>query len=96
MPTEVASRLALGTAQLGFDYGVANRTGVPAARHAETILSRAYDHGIRILDTSRHYGESERVIGRFLRRHPTCDFKNCNKETARSRLSVRRQSTSVS
>jgi aryl-alcohol dehydrogenase-like predicted oxidoreductase len=61
--------LALGTVQLGKDYGVANRTGAPGPEQAREILEEAVRAGVECLDTAPNYGESQRIIGRFLRRH---------------------------
>ncbi|HEY7953350.1 MAG TPA: aldo/keto reductase [Solirubrobacteraceae bacterium] len=60
-------RLALGTAQLGMPYGVANRRGQPSADEAEEMLEYALRGGIRCLDTAGGYGDAESVIGRHLR-----------------------------
>lgn len=60
------SRLALGTAQLGMRYGVANRLGQPPQERAVAILERAIRGGIRCLDTATRYGDAEGVIGLFL------------------------------
>lgn len=62
----VESRLALGTVQLGLDYGIANRTGKPAMANAKKILETAIAHGINFIDTAAAYGESEQVIGTCL------------------------------
>ncbi len=59
-----ASRLALGTAQLGQRYGVANRTGQPDLAEAVSILAAARAAGIDIVDTAMAYGDSEQVLGR--------------------------------
>lgn len=59
-------RLALGTAQLGLDYGVANRTGRPGLKDAIAILRAAVEAGVRYLDTAAAYGEAEERVGRFL------------------------------
>jgi aryl-alcohol dehydrogenase-like predicted oxidoreductase len=64
------SRVALGTAQLGLKYGVANKTGKPEEKEIEKILATAFSKGINLLDTAYSYGDSERVIGRFLSRYP--------------------------
>ncbi len=56
--------LVLGTAQLGMEYGVANRTGTPDESRVAEILDQAYISGIRILDTAAAYGESENALGR--------------------------------
>ncbi len=57
------SRLSLGTAQFGLPYGIANTDGQVPTREAHQILDRAYQHGIRKLDTASLYGASEAVIG---------------------------------
>ena len=56
--------LALGTAQLGLDYGVTNRHGRPDGAEAMALLATAARHGIATLDTARAYGTSEEAIGR--------------------------------
>lgn len=68
------NRLVLGTAQLGMPYGIANRTGQPDQDLANDILSAAWEGGVRMLDTAQAYGESEIVIGRFLKSHPQRRF----------------------
>lgn len=60
-------RLSLGTAQLGMPYGVANEALV-SAQDADEVLSRAFDLGIRALDTAPVYGLAESRIGDFLGR----------------------------
>ena len=63
---EVADRLALGTAQLGMPYGIANRTGKPDLAAARSIVDTAWDAGIRYFDTAQAYGDSESVLGQAL------------------------------
>jgi aryl-alcohol dehydrogenase-like predicted oxidoreductase len=62
-----AARLALGTAQLGMDYGVANQAGRPSPGQIDRILRTALDLGVDCIDTAAAYGEAEVVIGLFLR-----------------------------
>ena len=57
------SRLVLGTAQLGVDYGVANACGKPSAEKAVSIVKTALDGGICMFDTAHAYGKSESVLG---------------------------------
>ena len=38
------SKMSLGTAQLGFDYGVANEIGKPSVKDAHAILKSAMDY----------------------------------------------------
>lgn len=65
--------LALGTAQLGMDYGAANRSGRPSVAEAEAILDAAWDAGIRVFDTAPAYGEAEEIVGRWLERRALSD-----------------------
>jgi aryl-alcohol dehydrogenase-like predicted oxidoreductase len=60
------SRLMIGTAQFGFDYGVANHSGVPGFLEICAMLEEAASAGINCLDTAAGYGSSEEVIGRAL------------------------------
>ncbi len=56
-------RLALGTAQFGMAYGVANQSGQVAAEEVGRILALARDHGVDTLDTAMDYGNSEASLG---------------------------------
>ncbi len=60
------SRLGLGTAQFGLDYGISNRAGRPAEGEVAAILVRAVQAGIGYLDTAPAYGDGESLIGRHL------------------------------
>lgn len=60
------SKMILGTAQLGMDYGIANRTGKPDEQIVHDILRVAWEGGIRQFDTAQAYGESEKILGRVL------------------------------
>ncbi|MGI9343055.1 MAG: aldo/keto reductase [Gammaproteobacteria bacterium] len=57
-----AGRLALGTAQFGLDYGIANAGRVPPADVA-AILATAAAAGVDTLDTAIAYGDSEAALG---------------------------------
>ena len=61
------TKLALGTAQLGMHYGVANQSGKPDCEAAFRILNLACRHNVKIWDTSPVYGDSEEIIGKFLK-----------------------------
>lgn len=60
------TRLVLGTAQLGMDYGIANTTGQPDMQTVRDIVETAWEGGIRQFDTAQGYGDSERVLGKAL------------------------------
>lgn len=56
-------KIALGTAQFGLDYGVANTSGLVDPKEVSSILIQAARYGIDILDTAPAYGKSERTLG---------------------------------
>jgi len=60
------SKLVLGTAQLGLNYGIANKTGKPEENKAFEIMKYAAENGINCFDTAYGYGNSEIIIGKFL------------------------------
>jgi len=57
--------MVLGTAQFGMDYGIANITGKPIQKEVFSILSLAWEKGIRCFDTAPGYG-SEKLLGEFI------------------------------
>ncbi len=57
------SKLSLGTAQWGMDYGWANRSGRPGISELETMLEMALAAGVRHLDTAQCYGNAEEILG---------------------------------
>jgi len=60
------SEIALGTVELGLDYGIG---GVkPEEQAAAALLHFALDQGVNLIDTARAYGSSEDIIGRALER----------------------------
>lgn len=61
------SVLSLGTVQLGLSYGINNAEGKPSQESANGILNAALDGGINTLDTAGAYGDSEVVIGNWLK-----------------------------
>lgn len=57
------SRLMLGTAQLGGNYGIANVAGIPSMQKSCELIKYAVSSGIGYFDTAPGYGESEKIIG---------------------------------
>lgn len=58
-------KLALGTAQFGLPYGVANQRGQVSREEAAAILSLARSNGVDTLDTAVAYGDSEQRLGQI-------------------------------
>lgn len=62
--------LALGTAQFGMRYGIAGRgTRVPA-REVQQIFARAWELGIRMIDTAPVYGDIEARFDALTKDYP--------------------------
>lgn len=57
------SRLALGTAQFGLSYGIANQDGQVTRSAAKAMLQLAAANDVDMLDTAIAYGESETCLG---------------------------------
>lgn len=59
------SALALGTVELGVEYGIPlpGESGRPTDAEGIRIVHAALGGGINFIDTARAYGESERVLG---------------------------------
>jgi aryl-alcohol dehydrogenase-like predicted oxidoreductase len=64
LTTKSLSRIALGSAQFGLQYGIANSGERVNESEAHAILSEAWQQGVRTLDTAAAYGDSEEVLGR--------------------------------
>ena len=62
-------KLAIGTAQFGMVYGIANQNGQVQQDEITTILDLAWENGIHTLDTAKAYGTSEEAIGSYLKNH---------------------------
>lgn len=60
--------LALGTVELGMDYGInaPGHYGRPSVDAAIRLVHAALDAGVNLIDTARGYGESEAVLGQAL------------------------------
>jgi aryl-alcohol dehydrogenase-like predicted oxidoreductase len=56
-------KLALGTAQFGLDYGIANPQPKVAYEESKSILDYAVGQGMTVLDTAMGYGDSEARLG---------------------------------
>ena len=61
-------QLILGTVQLGLDYGINNDVGKPSVEKSFEILDYAFHNGISILDTANAYGDSEKIIGNYMKK----------------------------
>jgi aryl-alcohol dehydrogenase-like predicted oxidoreductase len=59
------SRLALGTAQFGLDYGIANKYGRVPEEEVGAILALCRSNRVNTLDTAIAYGESEACLGKI-------------------------------
>ena len=68
--------IALGTAQFGLDYGIANSDGKVTASEVAAILELAWDGAVRWLDTAAAYGDAEAVVAAM---RTAANFQVCTK-----------------
>lgn len=57
------AEIAIGTAQFGISYGIANRTGKIDLESGRKILAVAMERGVSTLDTAIAYGDAESMLG---------------------------------
>lgn len=60
-----ASKIAIGTAQWGMNYGISNNKGQTSTSEAQNILITAKQVGITLIDTASLYGDAEVVLGKI-------------------------------
>ena len=72
-------KLILGTVQFGKKYGINNKTGKIDKGEVNNILDFSWKKGIRTLDTAYSYGESENIIGEFIKEHGENKFNVISK-----------------
>lgn len=65
------SKIGLGTAQFGMDYGFSK---AKTQAEVDKLLHACVNKGINFLDTARDYGDSEKKIGNFIKRNPKSNF----------------------
>jgi aryl-alcohol dehydrogenase-like predicted oxidoreductase len=63
---EIIPQLALGTAQWGMAYGIANTDGRPSFELLRRMVALALGSSVDVFDTAPAYGESEVVLGRLM------------------------------
>ena len=59
------SKIGIGTAQFGIDYGIANDEGIVTKKNVNKILDCAKQNKINLIDTAKSYGSSEEVLGKY-------------------------------
>jgi len=61
----ISSKLIIGTAQFGLNYGINNNKGMLSEREIFKILDFSYERNLTTLDTASGYGKSEEIIGKY-------------------------------
>ena len=64
-------KLCLGTAQFGMKYGINNQIGrQPRYEEIFQIMDYAISQGIEVFDTASVYGQSEKILGEYIKARP--------------------------
>ena len=58
-------KLALGTAQFGYNYGITNKNGKISLKAGKKILEFAEKSGMNTIDTAMNYGNCEQQLGKL-------------------------------
>jgi aryl-alcohol dehydrogenase-like predicted oxidoreductase len=69
MNNETQSKIGIGTARFGLNYGITNPNTSTSETEAHQIALRAAEVGCLTIDTAASYGNSEEVLGRILPKH---------------------------
>ena len=75
----MTSKLILGTAQIGMNYGINNKSGKISKEEAFNIFTLAHQSGIQYLDTAPVYGDAQKIIGEFHKLNPELRFNIISK-----------------
>lgn len=75
----MVNKIILGTVQFGINYGINNSSGKISTDNAWKILNYSNSNGITQLDTAAAYGDSEQVIGKYLKNNINKEFKIISK-----------------
>ncbi len=59
------SKLCIGTAQFGSNYGIANKNGMVKISEIKKIIKFALSNGIKTIDTAQAYGEGEKRLNKI-------------------------------
>lgn len=59
------TKIGLGTAQFGTDYGISNKRGQTSKKEVKSVLKKAYELRLNLIDTAIAYGNAEDVLGNF-------------------------------
>ena len=61
------NKIVLGTVQFGLDYGINNKGGKVPRQEVFKILDFASDNDIELIDVAQEYGDSEEILGDFIK-----------------------------
>jgi aryl-alcohol dehydrogenase-like predicted oxidoreductase len=67
------SKLIIGTAQFGMNYGITNKNYLLSNNELDKIFKFCYSNNILIFDTAQDYGKSEDILSKYCKIY--ADFK---------------------
>jgi len=85
-------KLILGSAQMGFDYGINNINGKIDINESFEILKFAFLNGIKNIDCAEGYGNIHEILGIFKQSNPEIDFYiNTKLSSTNSKIDCRKK-----
>ena len=67
----IKNTIIIGTAQLGTNYGIANKNQKLFIKNKIELLELCYQHGLRHFDTAYAYEKSHKIIGKWVKKYNT-------------------------
>ena len=65
----IKNTIIIGTAQLGHNYGIANKNKKIIIKDKIELLNLCYQNDIRIFDTAYAYDKSHKIIGKWIKKN---------------------------
>ena len=65
------SKIIIGGAQFGTNYGVSNANGPLQQLNYNSIFKYCYKKNINSFDTASNYGDSEKIFGNYIKNNIT-------------------------
>lgn len=83
----MSTKICLGTAQFGMNYGITNKDGKIRFEEARKIVDFLLANNVRDFDTAQGYGDSEVILGKLLPKNKDVKITTKIKESKEEELS---------
>lgn len=85
------NKIIIGSAQFGNNYGISNKNRILREKECFRILNYCYRKKINIIDTSHNYGNSQKIIGNYIKANKDKKWNICSKVNFNNKIKVEDQ-----